>query len=152
MAYLALTSARGDHMLFLTKNGFLQLVAESKFKNVITLQTNDRAALDAFEGLTPSKVMVNVRDIQYPYVLHVRKEVVAEVLDCPTVLLPGAVSIGIVSAVPKAYVLEGYDRDFATPVKVDASPDELTGLTKSLGELENLAIYPIYSVTKQRLN
>ncbi|WP_138275916.1 hypothetical protein [Rhodoluna limnophila] len=136
-------------MLFLTQNGFLQLVDESKFRNVITLQTNDRAALDAFEELTPSKVMVNVRDHQYPYVLHVRKEVVAEVLDCPTLLLPGAVTGGIVSASPKAYVLEGYDRDYATPVKVDARPDELDGLTKTLGDLENLAIYPVYSVARQ---
>ncbi len=139
-------------MLFLTQNGFLQLVDESKFKNVITLQTNDREALGAFEALSPSKVMMNVRDIQYPYVLHVRKEVVADVLGCTTVLLPGAVSGGIVSAAPKAYVLEGYDRDFASPVTVDASPDELEGLTKSLSELENLAVFPIYSVPKQRVN
>ena len=129
MAYLAITSERGDQLLFLTQNGFLQLVDESKFKNVITLQTNDRGALDPFEALTPSKVMMNVRDIQYPYVLHVRKEVAADVLGCPTVLVPGAVSGGIVSAAPKSYVLEGYDRDYASQVTAGAKIIKSRGIS-----------------------
>lgn len=139
-------------MLFLTNYGFLNVVFEPQFIGVFTLQTNDRSALEPFEDRGPSTVMVNANDITYPYVLHVRKEIVAEVLDCPALLWECELATKPVSAKPFAFAIEGFDRDYAQPVLTYSRPDELPGLTDSLHSLENIAIYPMYVDVRKDMN
>lgn len=139
-------------MLFLTDQGFLNVVVEPQFTGVFTLQTNDRSALEPFENQGPAKVMVNPQDITYPYVLHVRKEIVAEVLDCPALLWECELATRAISAKPLAFAIEGFDRDYAQPVLTYSRLDELAGLKESLHSLENIAIYPMYVDVRKDMN
>lgn len=133
-------------MLFLTENGFLNLVYEPRLKNVLTLRTNYIKALQQFEELTPAKIVINPSDHTFPFVLYVRRDIVAKVLACPEVLAFNEPTIMPAAKPAVAFVLEGHDRDYANDITFYALPDELPGLQKSLADLENIAIYPLYKL------
>lgn len=132
-------------MLFITENGFLDVVYEPNFKNVFTLQTNDFEALKKFAPHTPAKIMRSRRATRYPYMLHVRKEIVAKILGYLPILFEAEVLDKPISANAPLFLLEGVDVEYASEFKLLAEPDELPGIQKSLAQISDLAIYPVYS-------
>ncbi len=136
-------------MLFLAQNGFLSVVQETRFKNVLTLQTNDPQALEPFEELTPAKVMVNYRDVRFPYVLQVSKLEVASVLGTSQVLFGFETVTNPVSASAQMFLIQGIDRNYVEPMQIYARPEELPGLIRSRDYLENLSVYPLYVLTDE---
>lgn len=131
-------------MLFLTENGYLEVLSEPQFENVFTLQSTDPGVLKKFEPHTPASIMVNRRS-KMPYVLHVRKEKVAEVLDCVSVLLEKNESAASpISARVPIYLVEGLDSEAKKQVKLLVKSLEFDEMKEQIESLEDVAFYPIY--------
>lgn len=130
-------------MLFFTDAGYLEVLSEKAFENVFTLQASTPDALKLFEAHTPASIMVNRRS-RYPYVLHVRKEKVAEVLDCVSVLFDTEVAQLPISARVPLYLVEGKDANSQEPVRYLLSAIEFDTYKSELEALVDTATFPIY--------
>lgn len=131
-------------MLFLTKNGFLEILSESQFTNVFTLHATDAADLVQFVDHTPATVLFNPRS-ECKYVLWMRKEIVAELLDFIPVLFETENTLLAVSKRVPLYLVEGVDPISNTPVKLLVSSMEFKGMQVQIDALIDMAMYPIYS-------
>lgn len=130
-------------MLFFTENGFLEVLSESQFENVFTLQATDATDLIPFTEHTPATVMFNPRS-SYKYVLYVRKEVVAEILNFIPVLFEVETSNVVISARVPLYLVEGIDPVAQTPVKLLLGSMEFKGMREQIDSLVDMAMYPIF--------
>lgn len=130
-------------MLFPTEHGFLQVSAEKEFSNVFTLQATDVRDLKPFEARTPASIMVN-RRAQFPFVLHVRKEVVAEVLDCLAILFETEDSNKQISAHAPMLLVDGKSSETEERVKLLLQSVELDEMKNEIAEIVDFACYPIY--------
>lgn len=130
-------------MLFFTDDGYLEVVSEPQFENVFTLQATDPKALNPFLEHTPASVMMNRRS-RFPYVLHVRKDKVAEVLGCIAVLFEVEQSSVAISARVPIYLVEGKDAVEELPVKLLVKSLEFKELKQEVESLLDVAMYPIY--------
>lgn len=130
-------------MLFFTDNGYLEVLSEPQFENVFTLQATDPEVLDLFLPHTPASIMINRRS-KFPYVLHVRKEKVAEILDCIAVLFEVEESASSISARVPIYLVEGKDLTVQKPVKLLVKAMEFKEMKQQVESLVDVALYPIY--------
>lgn len=135
-------------MLFFTENGFLEVLSEPQFENVFTIQATDAADLIPFVDHSPTAVMFNPRS-SYKYVLYVRKEKVAELLDFIPVLFESEnAHVSLSKRVP-LYLVEGTDPVIDAPVKFLLSAMEFKGMQKQIDSLVNVATYPIFKPPRE---
>lgn len=130
-------------MLFFTQNGFLEVLSEAQFENVFTIQATDAADLVLFAEHTPTAVMFNPKS-SYKYVLYVRKEKVAELLDfIPVLFEKEDAHLSLSKRVP-LYLIEGNDPITNSPVRLIISSHEFPGMQKRIDSLVDVATFPIY--------
>lgn len=130
-------------MLFFTKNGFLEVLSEPQFENVFTLQATDAGDLIPFTSHTPATVMFTPRS-DYKYVLYVRKEKVAEILEfIPVLFETDRAQLPLSARVP-LYLIEGLDPFEGKAVKLLVEAIELKGMQSKIESLVDVAMYPIF--------
>lgn len=130
-------------MLFFTENSYLEVLSEPNFENVFTLRSTSPFALKPFEPHTPASIMLNRRS-KFPYVLHVRREKVAEILDCIAVLIETEITNYPVSARVPIYLVEGHDPLSRAIVKLLVKASEFDIYLDEIEALRDVAFFPIY--------
>lgn len=134
-------------MLFLAENGFIDVVKEEQFEDVVTVSASSALSLAEFRRHSEGKIVVNAKNLAFPFIVHVTPDSAAYLLKTTKVFV--AEKVENFSPEPVAYCFRGTEEGTENPSWGYCWPNEVDDIRYGGIGIEEMSFYPLFEIPKE---
>jgi hypothetical protein len=137
---------KGETMLFLADDTFIDVVQEEQFQDVVTVSASSALALSKFKRHSEGKIIINPADMVFPYMVHVTIDSAAHLLQSSKVY--GVKKEKNISPEPVAFCFRGIEKGTENPTWGYCWPGEVDDVYFSLDDVEDVHFFPLFEIPR----